>query len=361
MQSAMPLISELRESFDNRDSGRRSDIALRITDLFLEGADAFTEEQVQLFDDVLMHLIERIELRALIRLSEVLAPIGNSPATVIRRLAFDDEIAVAGPVLAQSPRLMDSDLIAIGNSKSNAHLLAIAARSQLSIPVTDVLVRRGDAQVKHQLARNIGARFSEESFRTLLQDDVLTERLHERLDLPLNLLRELLVRATRTVHHRLAAAAPREAHDKIEEAVTGIAHEVSWEAMRPRDFSDAIRKVGALKAAGRLSEDGLAQFARERKYEEMAVALSLLSDCPLALTERLLKNIQPDGLLVLCRAASLTWPSTAAILRNRFGHHSMSASDLERARDSYVKLSDAIARSALAFWKARLKADSDDA
>jgi len=39
----------------------------------------------------------------------------------------------------------------------------------------------------------------------------------------------------------------------------------------------------------------------------------------------------------------------------------MSASDLERARDSYVKLSDTIARSALAFWKARLKAEANGA
>lgn len=353
MNISTPLIAELRESLDDREPGRRSDILHRVTDLFVDGAESFTEEQVQLFDDVLMHLIERIELRALIRLGEVLAPIRNAPIQTIHRLAFDDNIAVAGPVLAQSERLTDADLIAIASTRSNAHLLAIASRPSLSIAVTDVLVRRADTQVKHQLARNTGARFSEQSFRILLQDDVLAETLHERLDLPLNLLRELLVRATDTVQRRLAAAAPQAAHERIQETVIGIAHEVSWEAMRPRDFSAAIRMVGEMKDQGRLSAADLARFARERKYEEMAVALSLLSDCPLPLLERLLKNLKPDGLLVVSRAASLDWDTTNAILLNRFGHHAVSALDLERTRHSYAKLSGPVARSALTFWKSR--------
>jgi uncharacterized protein (DUF2336 family) len=187
----------------------------------------------------------------------------------------------------------------------------------------------------------------------LLKDDVLAEMLRERLDLPLDLLRELLARAAQTVHRRLAAKAPEEARDQIEETVVGIAHEVSWEAMRPRDFSAAMRTLRAMKDEGRLSEPVLAQFARERKYEEMTAALALMSGCPIMLLERLMKNVQPDGLLVVCRVASLSWDTTQSILRNRFGHHAMSVSDLADARDSFSRLSIAAARAALDFWKAR--------
>lgn len=353
MHVAAPLIDELEEALGSQDPGRRIEILHRVTDLFVDGADHLSEEQIEVFDDVLMHLIERIELKALIRLGAVLAPIQNSPVQVIRRLASDDRIAVAGPVLAQSLRLSDSDLIEIAKSKGHAHLLAISARAQISVPVSDILVERGDIQVKQQLARNTGAKFSEAALRTLLKDDILAELLRERLDLPLHLLRELLVRATQTVHRRLAEKAPSEAHGQIEEAVVGIAHEVSWEAMRPRDFSTAMRTVQAMQDSGQLSEAALGLFARERKYEETTAALSFMSGCPIGVLERLMKNIQPDGLLVVCKAASLEWKTTQIILNNRFGHHAMSISDLASARDSFMRLRSAVARTALDFWKTR--------
>jgi uncharacterized protein (DUF2336 family) len=364
MRIAAPLIAELENALDGHDPGRRTDILNRITDLLVHGADALSDEQVQVFDDVLMHLIERIELKALIRLGEVLAPIRNSPLQVIRRLAFDDNIAVAGPVLAQSERLSVDDLVALAASKGNAHLLAMSARATIPVPVTDIMVRRGDAQVKHQLAKNTGAKFSEAGFRTLLRDvtsdEELAETIQQRLDLPLNLLRELLRRASDVVHRRLVAAAPPETHDRIQETVVSVAHEVSWEAVRPRDFSAAMRIVHGMKEKGQLSDEALERFARERKYEEMTVALSVMSGCPIALLERLLKQVGPDGLLVVCKAASLDWRTTKAVLGNRFGHHAMTGIDFESARDSFARLSPTVARAALDFWKVRGLNSVDD-
>jgi len=353
MRIAAPLVDELDAALGKQDPARCSEILLRITELFVDSSASLTEEQIEVFDDVLMHLIERIEIKALIRLGGVLAPIQNSPVQVIRRLAFDDRIEVAGPVLAKSERLTDADLITIAKSKGPAHLLAISARARISAPVSDILVERGDIQVKQQLARNTGARFSEAALRTLLKDDVLADMLRERLDLPLDLLRELLARAAQTVQRRLAANAPADAHRQIEETVVGIAHEVSWEAMRPRDFTAALRTIRTTHDNGQLTESVLAQFARERKYEEMTAALSLMSDCPIMLLERLMKNLQPDGLLVTCKVASLSWDTTESILRNRFGHHAISAADLAETRASFLRLSRAAAQTALDFWKAR--------
>ena len=95
------------------------------------------------FDDVLGKLIHRIETKALAELSSRLAPIDNAPIDVIRRLARNDEIIVAGPVLATSARLTASDLIEVAETKSQRHLLAISGRSQLEEAVTDVLLTHG--------------------------------------------------------------------------------------------------------------------------------------------------------------------------------------------------------------------------
>src|SRR3569832_116229 len=106
--------------------------ARRVTDLFLSSAGSFNDEQIALFDDVLARLIGTIELRAIadmgarVALAEIsmqLAPIAQAPPSVIRRLANKDEIRIAGPVLQESARLDDGELVKIASSKSEPHLL----------------------------------------------------------------------------------------------------------------------------------------------------------------------------------------------------------------------------------------------
>jgi uncharacterized protein (DUF2336 family) len=46
----------------------------------------------------------------------------------LRKLANDDDIAVAGPVLKLAPRLAEADLIGVARTKGQAHLQAISAR-----------------------------------------------------------------------------------------------------------------------------------------------------------------------------------------------------------------------------------------
>ena len=74
--------------------------------------------------------------------SERLAPVNNAPADVVRRLASDDDVAVAAPILRQSRRLSDTDLIEIAQTKTQGHLLAIAGRAQVATPVTDALMQQ---------------------------------------------------------------------------------------------------------------------------------------------------------------------------------------------------------------------------
>ena len=88
---------------------------------------------------------------------------------MLRTLANDDDIAVAGPVLKLAPRLAEADLVDVANTKSQAHLQAISARPALGEAVTDVLVRRGDREVARGVADNRGARISETGFISLVK------------------------------------------------------------------------------------------------------------------------------------------------------------------------------------------------
>lgn len=156
MRTNNSLIFEIEEAVRSGSPGRRADTLRGVTDLFLNDASRLSEEQVVLFDDVIGRLIDEIEIKALIELGQRLAPVANAPVEVIRRLAHHDDVAVAGAVLVHSERLTDADLVAIAETRGQAHLLAMSSRKRLDEAVTDALVRLGNDAVLRKVAGNSG-------------------------------------------------------------------------------------------------------------------------------------------------------------------------------------------------------------
>src|ERR1700704_2370779 len=109
-------IPELDELIERASSERRTKTLERMTAFFLDGASRFNAEHIQLFDLVFTRLIGGIETEARTELSDRLAPLGNAPVQALRRLAQDDAIEVAGPVLKQAERLSEIDLIDIAQN-----------------------------------------------------------------------------------------------------------------------------------------------------------------------------------------------------------------------------------------------------
>src|SRR5262245_62240971 len=147
---------------------RQVEAARRIAELFLAGASQFNDEHVDLFDRTLAPLIEGLPTAALASLTQRLAPLRNAPRDVMRGLAGDPAIAVAGPVLTRCGLLDEADLVAIARAGSQAHLFAISGRPRLAPAVTDVLVDCGDRDVVRNLAMNRGAELSRSGLAMLL-------------------------------------------------------------------------------------------------------------------------------------------------------------------------------------------------
>src|SRR5215468_799865 len=96
------VIVELERATHSGSPERCAETMRRVTDLFLSGADRYSEDQVLLFENVLGFLVERIERRARGELTTRLALVGYAPIRITRRLAEDEEIVVAEPVIRQS-------------------------------------------------------------------------------------------------------------------------------------------------------------------------------------------------------------------------------------------------------------------
>lgn len=357
MGASAPIIGELEAAIHGGSADKRIETLRRVTDLFLVEADRLNDAQIGVFDDVLLKLIERIETKALAQLSSRLAPVDSAPIEVIRRLARDDEVTVAGPVLTASSRLTADDLIEIAGTKSQNHLLAISGRSQLAEEVTDVLLNRGSPDVVNRLAANSGARFSEMGFQTLVRagetDAVLAEKVGLRLDLPIRLLRELLLKATEAVRSRLLALAPSESQDEIRKVLASISCAVTQEVAAPRDYRKAHEHVLAMRDKGQLDETAVLRFANAKQYEETVAALAVLSGAPIDIIKPLMKAPVPEGLLFPCKAADLKWATVKAILLNRIANHSISDRDLEQCKTNFITLSKATAQRTLRFWAVR--------
>src|SRR3981189_2854132 len=91
------LLDEVQATLAHGTVARRVETLRRVTDLFINGAVDFSDEQIGLFDDVFQCLMVHIETSAKALLANRLAPIDTAPPLTIRALAFDALIEMAPP------------------------------------------------------------------------------------------------------------------------------------------------------------------------------------------------------------------------------------------------------------------------
>lgn len=342
------------------------DTLKQVTDLFLRSADGYSGEQIELFGDVLERLIRTVELRALadvaarIALAEMsmqLASVKQAPANVVRRLANNDEITIARPVLTESARLTADDLVALAEAKGEQHLLAIAGRWWLTEIVTDALLKRHYPSVSRRLVTNPGARMSAAGYAIVLKqaehDPDLAVETGIRVDLPAEQRAQLLRSATEAVRTRLLSRAPPHLFEEIRNAIALAAAGANREMSRTRDFTAARRFVATLAKNGKLNEHMLLTLAKERKYAETVAALAELSGSAIDVIRPVMQSLRDDGVLIPCRVAGLSWDTVDAVLNSRFASGCMGRYELAKAKDQYSKLTLENARRLLKFWQVR--------
>ena len=348
------LLPELEDVVQHGSAEKRAETLRRITSLFLDGAAVFSDEHVALFDDVIGCLIEQIEAKALAELARRLAPVANAPADVVRTLAKNDDIAVAGPVLRQA-KLGDRELTQIAETKGQAHLLALSTRAGLTETLSDILVARGDREVARSIATNRKAQLSENAFTTLVkraeQDNVLAEKVGLRTDIPPRLFRQLLMQASEVVQKRLLAQAKPETQSEIRRILAKVTDEVAAKAA-PRNYTVALAAVRALYKERKLTERDIAEFARTGKYEETIAALATFCAVPVEVVDRLISGERADPVLILARAAGFAWPTVREIIIARPGPKP-SSQTLDAAKENFERLTAATAQRVVRFWQVR--------
>ena len=358
MNEAKSFLRDLDDAVLRGTAESRMRALWHTTDLLIAGR--YSDDEIWTFGEVIGRLADEIEVAARTQLAKRLARIDQAPINIIHKLAFDDSIEVAGPVLRESERLEAYALVANVCTKSQSHMLAISKRKSIEETVTDVLVTRGDKEVVNSVARNNGARFSDFGFLHLIQraegDSILAEQLGLRKDIPRHIFQQLISKASDDVKKRLERERPTML-DQIQSSVTDVTGELQSKfGPVSRSYFVAKRVVATQHQHGNLNENSISGYALSHKFEEVTIGLSLLCSLPGDVIERALIDRNREMLLVLAKALDFSWATTMSLLFLGAKDHRITANDLRDLENEFGRLNVETSRSVLKFYRTRKNA-----
>lgn len=298
----------------DRDERVRIDLAEKIARL----TPSLSDEQHDRLRDMTYEVLEILVRDQVTRVREVIATVlkdvANAPPHVMRTLARDSEIVVAGPVLQFSPVLTDADLLEIiGNVPIAGALAAIARRSHVAEPVADAIGASPDEAAITALLENPSAQIREETLDRLVDRAPEIAAWHRPLVarpwLPGNVAKKLARFVAQSLLQLLTERRdldPEIAHEVKAAVLQRIdASDASQAAAQPTTresgsttVSDALARARALKAAGTLDEATvLDALGSDRNF--VRAALAALGDLPLEVVDRVLSAHSPKGVTAL--------------------------------------------------------------
>lgn len=332
----------------DKDDPTRCELAEKVAKL-TPGFDSDRQSTVyRLTVQVLEVLAEDQLLRVRKILAEALKDVANAPHSVIRQLAQDRELEVAGPVLELSPVLSDKDLLEIiASGPVQGALTAISRRGSLTGDVSDALVGAGMAGHEFDaiasLLSNPSAQIREETLDFIVDQAPKHQRWHEPLTLrpklsagmvqrmaqfiAENLLKKLsrridldeatLAAVAKAVEERIAKSTGRENADNGEAGGKngnkapdeGEDGEPDWAAN-----DDVAERVDTLHAAGELDESQIKDAILRGDKRFAMLALSKLSGIDSETVGKMVGQRSRKGMVAACWKAKLT-PKLAAMMQ----------------------------------------------
>jgi len=359
--AANTFLRDLDEAVSRGTPESRTRALWHTTDLMIAGR--FSDDEIWTFGEVIGRLADEIEVAARAQLARRLARFDNAPVNIIHKLAFDDAIEVAGPILQESERLEPYALVANVCTKGQTHLLAISKRKSIEETVTDVLVTRGNQEVVKSVVSNDGARFSDFGFLHMITraegDSILAEQLGLRQDIPRHVFQQLIAKASDDVRKRLERERPAMV-EQIQTSVTDVAGELQSKfGPVSRGYFVAKRVVATQFRQGNLNENSISIYARSHKLEEVTIGLSLLCALPTDVIERALLDRNREMLLILAKALDFSWATTMALLFLGAKDHRITAKELSDLESEFGRLNVETSRSVLEFYQSRKHAGDD--
>lgn len=345
------------KSLEQDPTGKRKNELIKgVASLFAVACDRCTLEQIEIYDDVLVRLAGMVETEARAIAAEKLSPLRRAPENIIRVLAQDDAIAVAGPVLTRSPVLTEKDLVAIAEAMGDGHLEAIAGRTCLSEQLSDVVVRRGSEGVRRVVAANSGARLGDDALNRLVEqalgDRETAESLGERGDTPDTVIQRLCREAAEDVRQALQARGVKVADIRV-----GDAARVAGERMGNTywigqyDFETAWERTLSRGGRRTVTEQSLTIAAVEDRFADAVAQFAVLADLHIEETKHFLVRTDTEPFLVIAKAIGLRFGTVQALLKTGPWRHRLSQEQRHEALNRFMEIDPRMAKARMDAWQ----------
>lgn len=303
---ATPVQADLLLARDRSDAVR-VDLAAKIARLVPGLSDEAHERLRKMTYDVLEILVRDQVIRVRQVIAETLKDVADAPPAIIRMLARDCEIVVAGPVLQFSPLLSDEELLAIiAETPIPGALAAIARRAGVDASITDAIGGSLDVDAVTALLANPSAQIREETLDRLVDQAPSVAAWHrplvERPRLSPSIARKLAAFVAEHLLRRLSERRdldPATAREVAAAVRQRIAEETGAPPAAPaKPVDEALTRARRLKQEGKLDETAvLRALGHDRGF--VRAALAVLSELPLEVVDRVLGAHSPKGVTAL--------------------------------------------------------------
>jgi uncharacterized protein (DUF2336 family) len=310
---ATPVQADLLLARD-RSADVRVDLAAKIARLAPGLSKEAHERLRKLTCEVLEILVRDQVTRVRQVIAETLKDVADAPPQIIRLLARDCEIVVAGPVLEFSPLLGDEDLLAIiADAPIPGALTAIARRAGVQASIADAIGASPDGDAIAALLANPSAQIREETLDRLVDRAPAIVAWHkpliERPRLSAEIVRKLAAFVAEQLLRRLSER--RDLDPATARAVAAVvrqrlAEEAPAEkaAAPAKPANEALTRASRLKQQGKLDEAAvLGALGHDSGF--VRAALAVMSELPPELVDRVLGAHSPKGVTALAWKSGL--------------------------------------------------------
>ena len=303
---------------DDSDDDVRAALAKKIGRLM----PGLHNEQSEKIRDLVLEMIGKLgqdqvpRVRAI--LAEQIKSCKTAPPALVRRLARDQHVEVAGPILEYSPLLSDTDLKEIIDLACvSAALTAIARRRNLSPGICDAVIAQMDIKATAALLSNQAANISKAAMETILDKAAEVESWHEPLvrrpNLSSRVVRRLAGFVSSILVERLAArpGLDPETVDSLKKSVRRSIEVGALEATENTDTADL--RVRTAFGAGMLDDHFVSGAAELGDRESVTLALALLSSSGITIARRIMDSRSAHAITALVWKAGLHMRVSVAI------------------------------------------------
>lgn len=324
MDRARACLEEIVELHKSSPESDGAELLERVVDLFFVTTDKQSAQDRDAFGEVMERMAYAADPATRAKLAERMATAELAPVELMRRLARD-EIYIARPILQYSPSLREGDLVAITRKAEQDHLKATAHRNNLTSPVTDIIVKRGDLEVLQAITSNTGAEFSSDGLDQLSR----AAEIHSDLQTILKRRRELaprviakLKRLTDGNFWQNMAETMLMTSEDIDNKAASKSKKMNAKSKNQasgskQNQSDKPQDDEKAKPAVKVSESVLVEYARASEVDKTLDAFASFAELDKTMAEHCLFQAHISALMVLCKAHGLAPGAFTALLQIR--------------------------------------------